>query len=182
MTTHTTATRLAPLALLALLAGCGSQEPGQAPGSQAAPIAALEAGDTAFAAATLPPLDPAAVARCSIDKVDGQPRGEVPHAAAGGVVVVEGWAADAGLKVPAGLSVVLAGAGTYAVRGESTVLREDVASALGSPDLAMSGFGVSASLAEVPAGEYAVELLVAHGDGRHSLCATGVRLRVGAAG
>lgn len=181
MTTHTTATWLAPVALLALLAGCGSQEPGQAPASQAAPVAALEAEGMAFAPATLPPLDPGAVARCSIDKVDGQPRGEAPHAA-GGSVVVEGWVADAGLEVPAGFSVVLAGAGTWAVRGESTVLREDVASALGSPGLAMSGFGVSASLAGVPAGEYALDLLVAHGDGRHSLCATGVRLRVGAAG
>ena len=181
MSTHTTATWLAPLAL-ALLAGCGSKEPAQAPASQAAPVAALEAEGTAFAPATLPPLDPGAVARCSIDKVDGQPRGEAPHAARGSVVVVEGWVADAGLKVPAGFSVVLAGAGTWAARGESTVLREDVASVLGSPDLATSGFGVSASLAEVPAGEYAVDLLVAHGDGRHSLCATGVRLRVGAAG
>lgn len=178
MTMHTPASWLAPLALV-LLAGCGRQD--AAPAAQA-PAAPAAAPDTAFAATTLPPLDPAALARCAVDKLDGQPKGAAPHVAGGGTVVVEGWVADAGLQVPSAFSVVLAGAGTYAVRGEPGVAREDVASALGSPDLATAGFGVTASLAGVPAGEYALDLLVAHTDGRHSLCTTGVRLRVAAAG
>ncbi|MGY1528945.1 hypothetical protein [Luteimonas sp. A649] len=179
MSTYTTAAWLAPLALV-LLAGCGRQDEGTATPNPSPSIAGV--ADTAFVATTLPALDPTAVARCSIDKVDGQPKQQGPHAATGTTVLVEGWVADAALKVPAEFSVVLTGTGTYAVRSEAKVAREDVASVLGSPDLAMSGFGVSGSLAQVPAGEYTIELLVAHGDGRHSLCATGARLAVDPAG
>lgn len=176
MSTYTSAPAawLAPLALV-LLAGCGRQDDEPAATMPAPPVAAADAG---FVVTALPQLDPAAVARCSIDKVDGQPKQQVPHASTGGTVLVEGWVADAALEVPAGFSVVLAGAGTYALAGKAGVAREDVASALGSTELSMSGFGVIGSLAQVPAGEYAIDLLVAHGDGRHSLCATGVRLAV----
>ncbi|MEN1940097.1 hypothetical protein WCE41_00555 [Luteimonas sp. MJ246] len=180
MTTHSAARWLAPLAL-ALLAGCGPQDGGSATGPMQEPATPVAASATGFAPMTLPAMDPAAVARCSVDKVDGQPRQQAVPVVAGGSVVVEGWVADAALKVPAAFSVVLTGPGTYAIPGEAGVAREDVASALASPDLARAGFGVSGALSAVPAGEYAVELLVAHGDGRSSLCPTGVRLAVGQA-
>jgi hypothetical protein len=109
-------------------------------------------------------------------------RSSIPRPATGGAITVEGWVADASLKAPASFSVVLAGPATFAMPAVADVAREDVAAALGSPDLARAGFGASGSIADVAAGEYSLQLLVEHQDGRRSLCATGVQVAVGGAG
>lgn len=94
--------------------------------------------------------------QCSVDLINGHTAENAPPMASGGTVDIGGWAGNGRGQAANGFLLLLKGGQTFAAPIQTTVAREDVAKAWNSEGMSSSGFNLSASLAGVDAGEYAL--------------------------
>lgn len=157
---------MAPLITAGMLvAGCGADpQTAPAPGSDAAPpapaaAAAVPASDVVPAPYVMA-ADAPQVGFCALDSANGQ-RGEVVTLAGSGSAVFGGWAANAAKQVPTGALLVFGnGADSHALQLVAGSSRPDVAASLGTDALASAGFNLRVDMATIPAGSYAMSVVM----------------------
>lgn len=154
------------VAAIFALSACSSSDQGATQASTTLPTAsAASQGDGSvtpaaakarFAAYTSPiPASPSN-AQCALDAVNDKSAADAAPLPAGSDVVFSGWAGNGSGQAANGFLLVLQGAQSYSAPIVTDVARADVAKALSSDGMANSGFGLTASLAGVPAGSYSI--------------------------
>lgn len=118
-----------------------------APAAAAAPAAKFSAYTAAI------PVTPAN-AQCALDTINATPAADAAPLAAGSDAVFVGWAGNGRGQAANGFHLVLKGEQSYAAPIATDLARPDVVKALSSDGMANSGFGLTASLAGVAAGNY----------------------------
>lgn len=156
---------------LLLLAGCSYEDPQATQQKEAAP--ANPAAEVSSAAGTTPKLVqfvaapyeiPAATAytmRCDLNSVSGTGLnpGVASDVSKAGKAFLAGWLATDALGVPGEFIVVLKGASSYGISGVAGLERPDVAEALGSQSVFLSGYGFEADISSIPVGQYSVHIM-----------------------
>lgn len=98
---------------------------------------------------------------CALDVVNGKPRKPTMSLAAGGALLIGGWASTPELTPPVGALLLLrGGSASYTAPVSVEVARPDVARAKKSEALATSGFNAKVSTAGIPAGVYHLAIVV----------------------
>jgi len=123
------------------------------------------------------PAGIAAGGACALDAINGGPVTGIT-VASGTDAMFAGWMGDAKGNVPPDAQFVLKGAEkSYSVAVSGGGERPDVAKALGSEGLKLSGYNLVTKLSGVLPGDY--ELMVMHGGGTPVACMLNVKLNVG---
>jgi hypothetical protein len=154
---------------LRVLSGCGKSEPAQpapAPASSAA-AAARSATDvraapvSAAAWATAQPV----TRSCYLDMVNGKRDKHGFDVKRGENNQIVGWVVDKQKATPAGFTLILSAAQSYALQGRTGGIRPDVAKAVGNAEAGKAGFAIGTTLSDVKPGSYEAMTLVKSPDG-----------------
>ncbi|QBB71834.1 hypothetical protein ELE36_16545 [Pseudolysobacter antarcticus] len=135
------------VALLALsvLAGCNSS-----PSDNAA--AKSDVGKTITASELASAKNADGV--CALDTVDDIENAKSWTVKKSAISMVRGWASTSGKKMPTQFTIVLTAQQAYGFAGKTGEPRPDVAQALGSADLANSGYNFAVDFSNIPTGTY----------------------------
>lgn len=115
--------------------------------------------------------------QCSLDAINDQPAAAVKPVSLSSTATFGGWMGDGhGHAIGHGVLILRGNAGSYAAPFSTTISRPDVATALHSDGMTLSGYQLTAALGHVVPGHYAV--LVAGSASPATLCNTGATLDV----
>lgn len=119
---------------------------------------------------------------CSLDSVNEAAPSETPsRVAAGQAAVLRGWLTSPTLSAPGPMHVVLLDPGTsrgWQFAGTTGLPRPDVVRAVRSEAASTAGFEVVLPSGQIPAGRYAVRLVVTYKGNRYA-CETGRQVQFG---
>lgn len=114
---------------------------------------------------------------CYLDGINGVAAQSLTSVGRVGFTSFIGWASTSKKQAPEEISILLDGPVEYFRNGKTGVPRPDVAEALGSQALSLSGFSVSGSLSDVVSGVYRVKIIEKTSNGE-VVCNTQKDIRV----
>jgi hypothetical protein len=163
--------------LVVCLAGCNGSGSNSQASNSGSPASVATTAAKASAGAALQPLDSSLLANarpvgaCALDQIDGAQVAGPVHLKKGGSAKVTGWSSDEKKMARDHVTFVLAGQQSFGVAIPTGQPRPDVAASLQGPGLANAGFSEAIDFSAVPAGDYAVKILVQE-PGDSQICAT----------
>jgi hypothetical protein len=119
-----------------------------------------------------------ALDRVESDEVGANDLGDGAHVAAGDSILIMGWAVDPAGRTRAGGACALVDGQVVRQTARYGELRGDVATALGAPALAASGYTIALAGGALPPGAHVLRIAVLGPNGRYALLAVARRLTV----